>query len=512
MLANATFLRSINEKLKKLASDGETSFLSGAQWRVLKAIEQVAKNNPGLKINQELVDQIVFPSKMTEVRFTVDFKGKKYLCVGIRAWFDNGKLHEKGQIVKGGIRFLAVDPTELDGIVKISDIQKARELALDDVMALGLEMLAKNSGTNFSINVLRDCGLARKNSKLKTLDVVGGAKGVILAPRSLHLPDHNEFVRKALEAFGYKLGLASMVGWDRDVPAGDIGTTGLVKGTSVLDGFVDGYERALKDLQVQMPNNLMVAVATGKTANAKYLGNSDRGIATGFGTVEALKSWSESKKKDLKDLTVVFDGAGNAALPAAKILVENGLRVVGMTDSRSAIFVKDGLTVKDIEGIGLIKAKRGSLVDWVKSSKTGQVVKSKLALWKKSDMNVLFISSDAMIINKTNVKNLPEGILIIDGANGPVTPLAEKELAKLKIEHLTGSFANSGGVIGSLIEWAANIADIELEKGEALDYISYSIRSNLKTMRRLVDQKKVGSLAEAFYYMALEQFIKLWLK
>jgi len=499
--------------------------LAGAQWRVLQALNQINKANLELAIDEPSIYKIIYPSRLLEVTLPVEFKGKTYMCLGFRAWFDNGLLHKPGQIVKGGIRFLSVEPKRERNFFSIANEIKARKLALDDVMALGLEMLAKNSGTNFARHVLIGFGLAKKNHLLAELDLAGGAKGVIVAPRSLHEADHNEFTQKALAVFGYKLGIAGMVGWDKDVPAGDIGTTGKVGNNSVLDSFVDGYARALKDLGIKMRRNLIVGVITGKTANKKYLGNPARATSTGLGTVEALKVWAESKKIKINDLRVVFDGAGNAALPAAKFLVNSGISVVGMTDSRSAIYIKNGLSLHDLEEISRFKAERKSLADWSnwtnksylgKSKelvkKAGSLEKAKVQVWQKSGINVLFVSSDAMIINAGNVAALPKDILIVDGANGPVTPIAEKKLASKNIDHLTGSFANSGGVIGSLIEWSANVGNFSVSKDKAEEYIRFCIRSNFRVMKNLVDKGVVESLADAFYYVAMERYLRMWVK
>ena len=126
-------------------------------------------------------------------------------------------------------------------------------------------------------------------------------------------------------------------------------------------------------------------------------------------------------------------------------------------------------------------------------------------------MKVLFVSSDAMIINSKNVSLLPKDILIVDGANGPVTPKAELQLPKHNIDHLTGSYANSGGVIGSLIEWAANVGNLKITEKQSREYINYCMKANFKEMKKMVDKKTVSSLADAFYYMAMERYLKNWL-
>lgn len=501
-----TDAKNFSFRLQELKEQAEDSFLPGAQFRVLQALSQ-------LKVPEVLIQSILHPSFTAEFRFPVMFKGKTYMCLGFRSWFDDGRPYSPGHIVKGGIRYLGVEGTG-DSVQAIQDEEGARKLALDDAFALGLEMLAKNSGVYFD-RLLRTSGLVKRYPILKTLRVRGGSKGIIIGPRSSHLPDHNEFVRAVLERYGYSLGLKGIVGWDRDVPAGDIATTGTVSGSSVLDGFVDGYSRALQDLNVRMSKNLIAGVITGKTADKRYLGNAARSGATGFGTVEALRVWAQDKKKKIEDLRVVFDGSGNVALGGVKLLIKEGIKVLGLTDSRTVVFNRLGFTQKDVEEIGTAKSKRQSLGEWAKSRKGAvQVVhgaslaESKVSLWKESKMDVLFLSSAERIINKTNVGQLPEGILIIDGANGPVTPMAEEVLPKKNIDHLPGSFSNSGGVTGSLIEWAANIANIDIPKAKAEEMIRLDIRLTFKEMKALVRKRVVHSLVDAFYYLATKRVVE----
>ncbi len=496
----------LSARLLELKEEGENTFLAGAQYRVLRALLQIAKDHKNLTIDRKVVYSILHPSYTAEVQFPVFFKGTTYMCLGWRAWFDDGKPYVSGHIAKGGIRYLGVEGAG-DDIRLIRDEEAARKLALDDVFALGLEMLAKNSGVYFD-RLLRKSGLAKQYKAMKDLRVRGGSKGVIIGPRSSHLPDHNEFVKKALEGFGYCLGLKGVVGWDRDVPAGDIATTGTVNGSSVLDGFVDGYTNAVKDLKLSMPRRLILGVTTGKTADKKYRGNKARATAAGFGTVEALKAWVKDKKMKLADLRVVFDGSGNVALGGAKSLVSQGVTVVGLTDSRTVLFCERGFTAHDLTEISDVKVRRQSLADWAKSKKDIATLQSKGKLWKQSRMNVLFLSSAERIINKTNVHELPAGILIVDGANGPVTPTAEEVLSKKNIDHLTGSFANSGGVTGSLIEWAANIAGIDIPKARAEEVISLDIRLSFQEMKNLVNDGVVDSLADAFYYLAMKRVVE----
>ena len=152
----------MKKSLSLLANQAEHSFLAGAQWRVLRALKQISITHHLLPITHSSIYQILHPSRLVEVVLPLEFKKKTYLCMGFRAWFDNGKIHKPGQIVKGGIRFLSVKPKIEGKTLTIADENTARELAMDDVSALGLEMLAKNSGTGFAKNILGHFNLTKK--------------------------------------------------------------------------------------------------------------------------------------------------------------------------------------------------------------------------------------------------------------------------------------------------------------------------------------------------------------
>lgn len=498
-------------ELEQLAYDAEESFLPGAQYRLLLALNQVAKTHPELEINREMAEKLITPSREASLTLPVDFKGKTYLCYAARAHFDDGQEPPEGHIRKGGIRYLETDGIERDSRVAISNPEGALALMEEDVGALGLEMLAKNAGAAFP-DLMKATDIPELVSVLKELDVIGGAKGVIVGPRNPHLPDHNEFIAEALRQYGYVFTKEGLIGWDRDVPAGDIGTTGTVNGKSVMDFLVEGHHEALHDMITNLPLHKVQAVVTGKSL--EYGGNPARATATGFGTVEALKVWAEERGRELRGLKVVFDGAGNAAGPAAKRLIQEGIKVLGMTDTRSVIYCPDGLTEEDIDTIAKIKEKRGSLADFVQQTESRVKVisrdleEAKKKLWQESQMDVLFASSAERVINMQNVNSLPDGCLIVDGANGPVTPLAEKHLIEKNIDHLTGSFANAGGVMCSLIEWAANVAGIKVTAEQAEEAIRFVIRRNFEEMDRLVKAGVVKSLTEAFYFMAMERFVR----
>ncbi|MBM3282695.1 Glu/Leu/Phe/Val dehydrogenase [Candidatus Gottesmanbacteria bacterium] len=508
----------LGKRLRALERAGEKEFLAGARWRALHAYEQVAKDHPELNLGPEMADRIVTPSQETYIPLEVEYKGEIYHCLAARAWFDDWLQHPDGHIRKGGIRYVSVKEIKEGRLHRIANEKAAEKLMKDDVKALGLEMLLKNFGVNFKDFIQASGITALAPEIMEQLDVIGGAKGVIVGPRDLHEPDHQDFIKAVLKEYAKQMTLRGVVGSRKDVPAGDIGTTT----AGAMDAFVEGHRLGLKG---EIPENEILATVTGK--NVGNGGNEARATATAFGTKEALMLWAKRKAEKagisveavLQSLRVVFDGAGNAALPAAKALAEMGVKVVGMTDTKSAIYCESGLTVEDIDGIERTKEKRGSLAKFAAAQDLGRITTiakseaeiedGKRWLWNKenSGMNVLFASSAERIINESNVEAIPNDCLIIDGANGPVTPKAEKRLIEKGIEHFTGSYANAGGVIASLVEWAANMADIKVSKKQTEAAIKYVMKRNFEEMYALVESGRVASLAEAFYFLAMERIV-----
>ncbi|KAF8056622.1 NADP-specific glutamate dehydrogenase [Lyophyllum atratum] len=143
------------------------------------------------------------------------------------------------------------------------------------------------------------------------------------------------------------------IGQDTDVPAGDIGT-----GAREI-GFLFGAYKKLK--------NEFVGMLTGKGLN--WGGSHIRPEATGYGLiyfVEHMIAKSCPEFSLTNPATIVaISGSGNVSQYTALKVIELGATVKSLSDSKGSVIAPEGFTKEDIQSVGQLKLKGGSLESWV---------------------------------------------------------------------------------------------------------------------------------------------------
>ncbi len=192
--------------------------------------------------------------------------------------------------------------------------------------------------------------------------------------------------------------------------------------------------------------------ATGKPANfcVKIPGKSGKvcGIpheygSTGFGVAKSTERVVELLGLDIKNLKVAIDGYGNAGSFTAKFLGEMGAKIVAVSDSRGAVFCKDGL---DSEELNKLKAKGGCVSDYV----GGERIREEEIFHLPVD--ILIPASVTDVINEKNKRSVKAKI-IVEAANIPMREDVEDYLIKKGILIVPDFIANAGGVISSYAEY-----------------------------------------------------------
>jgi glutamate dehydrogenase (NAD(P)+) len=218
---------------------------------------------------------------------------------------------------------------------------------------------------------------------------------------------------------------------------------------------------------------------------------------TGYGVSVALRTTidflKESKRKGLKpsrpfidltnsldtknnDIKVVIQGFGNVGSFTAKFLNDLNIKVIGVSDVSGFVFDDNGLDIPQLMRDMKDKSKLSDLLD--------NQQQQQQHLYNILDKDEIFnVDSDVFIpaaltgvINdKTASKLLEHNVkIIVEGANIPTTPSADQYLVNNNILIIPDFLANSGGVIGSFVEYQGRT-----EK-EAFDLIEYKITNNVK--------------------------------
>jgi glutamate dehydrogenase (NAD(P)+) len=143
---------------------------------------------------------------------------------------------------------------------------------------------------------------------------------------------------------------------------------------------------------------------------------------------------------------VAVQGFGNAGSIAASLFAEAGARVVAVSDSRGGAFREDGL---DVTAVAAHKQKSGTVVG---ASGSRKITNEELLALECDILIPAALESQIRQDNAAQVK----ARMLVEAANGPTTPTADRVLFERGIPVLPDILANSGGVCVSYFEWVQN--------------------------------------------------------
>src|SRR5665213_1761300 len=281
-------------------------------------------------------------------------------------------------------------------------IRYAPDVSLDEVRALASWMTWKCAVVNIPF---------------------GGAKGGVICNPSIMSDGELERLTRR-----YTAGIIEMIGPERDVPAPDVNTN-----ARVMAWIMDTYAMHM--------GHATTAVVTGKPMELG--GSRGRSEATGRGcmivTLQALKKLGLRPE----DTRVVIQGFGNVGGMAAKLMAQQGFRIIAIVEYDGAVYNRLGL---DIDALLRHRAETGSIVDFAE----GENLDKNEAMFLECD--VLLPAATENVITSENAANLRCRILC-EGANGPTTAIADEILADKNVFVLPDILANAGGVTVSYFEW-----------------------------------------------------------
>jgi len=265
----------------------------------------------------------------------------------------------------------------------------------------------------------------------------GGKGGITVDPKNLSSKELENLSR------GWVKKLSDILGPKKDVPAPDVNTTG-----EIMDWMADEFEK--------ITGEKTRATFTGKPLGKG--GSEGRGPATGLGGFYVFNSLKVQLGLPEK-CEVVIQGFGNVGLNAAQIFIENGHKVLAISDSKGGIYNENGL---DINKLIEYKKTTGSLSNF---PETKNVTNEELLEIK---CDVLIPAAFENQITGSNANNIKAKI-ILELANGPTTPDADEILFSKNIPVIPDVLANSGGVTVSYFEWDQNLKGEHWSEKEVFD-------------------------------------------
>ena len=296
----------------------------------------------------------------------------------------------------------------------------------------------------------------------------GGKGGIIVNPSTLSKGELERLTRK------FVAGIAPIIGPEKDIPAPDVNTN-----AQIMAWMVDTYS---KISGVYSPG-----VVTGKPPELG--GSKGRPEATGRGVLFSAREVMKRINKPIKGATVAVQGMGNVGSIGARLLFEDGCKILAISDVSTGLYNPDGFDMNKV--IEYLTAKPGNILKNMPVSDNIKAISNDELL--TCDVDILVPAALENQITESNANDIKAKV-IIEGANGPTTVEADAILKEKGAIVVPDILANGGGVVVSYFEWVQNLQNFywseekvnsELEiimKRAFAEVYDISIKSNV-TMR-----------------------------
>lgn len=265
----------------------------------------------------------------------------------------------------------------------------------------------------------------------------GGKGGIVCRPREMSKGELERLTRTYIDK------ISAIISPNTDIPAPDVGTN-----AQTMDWMVDEYSK--------LKGESVYGIVTGKSIEIG--GSKGRNEATGRGvcfvTLEMMKKYN-MKPEDCK---IVIQGMGNVGSISAKLLAEEGAKIIAVSDVSCAIYNENGL---DISGIYKYLDSGKNLLDGY----TGDCKRITNAELLELPCDILIPAALENQITAENADRVKAKI-VIEAANGPTSVEADEILNKKGVKVLPDILSNSGGVIVSYFEWVQNLQNFYWEEDD----------------------------------------------
>ncbi|MDG1667685.1 MAG: Glu/Leu/Phe/Val dehydrogenase [Opitutae bacterium] len=332
------------------------------------------------------------------------------------------------------------------------------EVKLDEVKTLALLMTMK-------------CALARLP--------FGGAKGALrINPQEVSKDELMRVTRRLTAALG------DNIGPDYDIPAPDVGTNAQVMAW-MADTYINFAESSSK-VSAR-------GVVTGKPL--AFGGSAGREKATGQGLVYVLDALLPNMGIELDTVSCSLIGYGNVGSWTARLLQKRGTTLKAVMDHSGAIFNPDGI---DADALALHVSTTGGVHNFAAAKAISNDA------FYATPVDLFIPAALEQMVDLEHAKRIQCKVLV-EGANAPTTPHAERYLLEQGIEVLPAILCNAGGVTVSYFEWKQNRQsetwDEALVDERLKETMTRSAERVLKMSKRLNCNMRIASYASAIEHI-----------
>ena len=305
----------------------------------------------------------------------------------------------------------------------------------------------------------------------------GGGKGSIRAdPRELSAGELERLVRRYTNEISYAIGPV------KDILAPDIGTD-----SQTMAWILDTYSH--------LAGQATLGIVTGKPIELG--GSKGRDKATARGAHTVLCESCALSGVELESCAVAIQGFGKVGTQMAEMLVEDGARVVAVSDSTVGVLNEEGLVPSDLRDY---KAEHRTLAGFPGGTEVSPV--DLLAL----DVDILIPAAREYLIDEHNYDRIKADI-IIEAANEPITAAADHELCTKGKLIVPDILCNAGGVTVSYFEWVQGIQSFFWDEETISNYLEKIMKKAFHDVYRMAQEREI-SMRLGAYVLAVDRVFR----
>ena len=302
----------------------------------------------------------------------------------------------------------------------------------------------------------------------------GGAKGgVVCDPKRLSRFELERMTRR------YTSEIINEIGPERDIPAPDVGTN-----SKVMAWIFDTYS--------MNKGHSVLGVVTGKPLTIG--GSLGREEATARGGLYCLQQALRRERLRVDELRVAVQGFGNVGSHLSRFLAEAGATVIALSDSAGGVYNPTGI---EVHAALAHKRETGSLEGLADAEPI-------------SNEDIVLLECDVFapcaleqVITAENADKV-RARLVLEGANGPVTPDADEILEERDILIIPDVLANAGGVVVSYFEWVQGLQEYFWKEDEVNAKLNDIVTRAFRATEEVAASRNV-SMRLAAYGLAVQR-------
>jgi glutamate dehydrogenase (NAD(P)+) len=302
----------------------------------------------------------------------------------------------------------------------------------------------------------------------------GGAKGgVICDPKNMSQGELERMTRR------YTSEIIDFIGPEKDVPAPDVNTN-----EQTMAWIMDTYSMHV--------GHTVTSVVTGKPLNIG--GSRGRVEATGRGVMVVCGESLRYLNMPIDGCRVIIQGFGNVGSNAARLMQESGYKIVGVAEAEGGLSNPNGI---DIHQLVEYKYRNGTTLGF----RGAEAMPSEELM--VSECDILIPAATENVITSRNADRIKARI-VVEGANGPTTAVADEILADKRIFIVPDILANAGGVTASYFEWVQDRQGYFWKEAIVNEQLETILRDSFDDVVRYAEAHNVNNRIAA-YMLAIDR-------